>query len=193
MKEFTHDEFGLIVRPGEIAPLVPSLILAEKFGKKHYNILATIKTLLSECSPEFTELNFKFSTYRDSTGRELPCYFLTQDGFTMLAMGFSGPEFTRAKEGFINRFNYYREQATSGRLLLEGPDAPALIRKVMAFVRRLTPERKLEIKRAVRYQALGLTRAEIGRLLGCGPTKAGNLLKENRWLNGGGLLPGGGQ
>jgi hypothetical protein len=36
----------------------------------------------------------------------------------------------------------------------------------------------------VRYQALGLTRAEIGRLLGCGATKAGNLLKENHWLKG---------
>jgi len=193
MKEITHDEFGLIVRPGEIAPLVPSLVIAEKFGKKHYNILAKIKTLQSECSPEFTELNFKFSAYHDSTGRELPCCFLTQDGFTMLAMGFSGPEFTRAKEGFINRFNYYRDLALSGRMLLEGPAAPALIRQVMGFVRRLTPERKLEIKRAVRYQALGLTRAEIGRLLGCGPTKAGNLLKEHRWLKGGNLVQGGAQ
>lgn len=52
-----------------------------------------------ECSEEFTELNFKPSTYLDATGRSLPCFNMTKDGFTFLVMGFSGK---KAAAGFEN-------------------------------------------------------------------------------------------
>lgn len=67
-----------------------SLMVAEKFGKEHKNVLRDIQNL--ECSQEFTKLNFELSNYKDSTGRKLPMYEMTRDGFTFLAMGFTGKE-----------------------------------------------------------------------------------------------------
>lgn len=73
-------------------PCVTSLQVAEAFGKEHKNVLADIRNTVSKCSESFTGLNFQLSEYTDSTGRKLPMYLLTKDGFVMLAMGYTTPE-----------------------------------------------------------------------------------------------------
>lgn len=80
-----------------------SLVIAEAFEKQHKNVLQAISRL--ECSKEFTELNFQPSSYLDSTGRALPMYQVTRDGFTFLAMGFTGKRAAEFKERFIEAFN----------------------------------------------------------------------------------------
>lgn len=55
--------------------------------------------------PSFTERNFALSTYLDSTGRSLPEYRLTHDGFALLAMGFTGREALAWKIAFLQAFN----------------------------------------------------------------------------------------
>jgi Rha family phage regulatory protein len=80
-----------------------SLVVAEKFGKRHDTVLRAIREL--ECSPEFTARNFAGSEYVDSTGRGLPMFRMTRDGFTFLAMGFTGREAAVWKERFIEAFN----------------------------------------------------------------------------------------
>ena len=80
-----------------------SLIVAEVFEKEHKNVLRDIENL--ECSPQFTELNFELSTYTDPTGRKLPAYRLTRDGFSFLAMGFTGKKAAAWKEKFLEAFN----------------------------------------------------------------------------------------
>ena len=80
-----------------------SLIVAEKFGKNHRDVLRAIRNL--ECSKDFTERNFAPVKYKDSTGRSLPMYQITRDGFSFLAMGFTGKEAALWKERFINAFN----------------------------------------------------------------------------------------
>lgn len=83
--------------------LTTSLAVAEKFGKHHRNVLQAIRNL--ECPQAFTELNFKLSEYIDPTGRKLPMYDITRDGFAVLAMGFTGPEALRWKIAFLDAFN----------------------------------------------------------------------------------------
>ncbi|HEG6777313.1 TPA: Rha family transcriptional regulator [Campylobacter jejuni] len=58
-----------------------SLDIAAVFEKRHDNIIAQIKASPQD---DFTHLNFKASNYKDSTGRTLPCYNLTRDGFSLL-------------------------------------------------------------------------------------------------------------
>lgn len=102
-----QDEYGMLASQHGIA-LVDSLFVAEVFGKKHYNVLRDIARITesqSGLSEEFTELNFEFSTYRDATGRKLPRYLLTRDGFTMLVMGYTGSKAMHFKELYIQRFN----------------------------------------------------------------------------------------
>lgn len=80
-----------------------SMIVAEIFEKRHDNVLRAIKDL--DCSPEFKLLNFEEDLYKASNGVKQPMYFITKDGFMMLAMGFTGEKATRFREFFIDAFN----------------------------------------------------------------------------------------
>lgn len=80
-----------------------SLKIAEKFGKEHAHVLRDIRDL--ECSEKFRESNFGFSSYKSSQGKTLPMYEVTRDGFTILAMGYTGKEAMKFKEDYINVFN----------------------------------------------------------------------------------------
>lgn len=77
--------------------------IAAHFGKRHDTVLRAIANL--DCSPEFTDRNFAASEYTDSTGRTLPSYRLTRDGFVFLAMGFTGKDAAQWKEAYITAFN----------------------------------------------------------------------------------------
>ena len=88
-----------------------SLAIADYFIKRHERVLDKIRNL--ECSPEFTEHNFVLSEYTDATGRKLPCYQITRDGFAFLAMGFTGKRAAQFKEAYITAFNRM-ETALSG-------------------------------------------------------------------------------
>ena len=92
-----------------------SNMVAELFEKRHDNILRDIRELLESCSKEFAFLNFEESTYKVK-GKEYPCYNLSKDGFTMLAMGFTGEKATQFKELYINKFNEMERLITSQRL-----------------------------------------------------------------------------
>ena len=84
-----------------------SLKIAEVFQKPHYDVLKSIRTL--ECSQSFQDGNFSFSFYlrklpNNATKKE-PMYYITRDGFTFLAMGFTGKIAAKFKEAYINAFN----------------------------------------------------------------------------------------
>ena len=79
-----------------------SLSVANGFNKRHSDILAQIREFPTD---DFTERNFPLSEYTDSTGRKLPCYNLTRDGFSLLVMGFTGQKAYKWKIEFIKAFN----------------------------------------------------------------------------------------
>ena len=92
-----------------------SHIVASVFEKEHKNVLSAVRELTDTCSEEFSRLNFKPSTYK-SRGKEYPCYHLTKDGFTMLAMGFTGEKAVQFKELYIAKFNEMERLLTSRAL-----------------------------------------------------------------------------
>ena len=93
-----------------------SNMVAEIFEKEHKNVLRDIKELLDNCSKEFSRLNFELSIYK-VRGKEYPCYNLTKDGFTLVAMGFTGEKATQFKELYINKFNEMERVLTSQKIL----------------------------------------------------------------------------
>lgn len=104
------DSYGVIERKGQ--PVVSSRRVAEIFDKRHDHILRSISQIAdpeSGVSVEFSSLNFEEIKYKDSTGRRLPEYLMTKDGFTILAMGFTGKKAMKFKEAYINRFNQMEE------------------------------------------------------------------------------------
>lgn len=85
-------------------PVVTSKQVADHFDKQHRNVLMDIKNLLSDAG-EFGELNFLLTSYTSSQNKELPCYEMTRDGFTLLAMGYTGKEALNWKVKYIEAFN----------------------------------------------------------------------------------------
>ncbi|MFI0621342.1 Rha family transcriptional regulator [Escherichia coli] len=80
-----------------------SIAIAEFFGKRHERVLDKIRNL--DCSAKFTEHNFVLSEYTDSTGRKLPMYQITKNGFVFLVMGFTGKKAAAFKEAYIAEFD----------------------------------------------------------------------------------------
>lgn len=110
-----------------------SLQVAKYFCKEHKFVLRAIREL--ECSYNFTQRNFApcmyISKLRNGVKRKLPMYYLTRDGFTLLAMGFTGKVAAQFKEAYINAFNEMEEMLRSSK---QSQYAEQLFRKqVKAF------------------------------------------------------------
>lgn len=80
-----------------------SLKVAESFSKAHRNVLASIKKLTAENSA--VKNMFAESTYVNKRGQEQPMYYMNRDGFTVLAMGFTGEAALQFKLMYIDAFN----------------------------------------------------------------------------------------
>ena len=101
------NNYGIFADTNNVAR-VDSRFVADYFEKRHSHVIRDIQSITepnSGLSEEFTKLNFELSSYVDSTGRKLPCYLLTRDGFTILAMGYTGKKAMKFKELYINQFN----------------------------------------------------------------------------------------
>jgi len=83
-------------------PVTTSLLIAEKFGKRHGNIIRKIEGLDSDV---FTRLKIALSEYIDESGKSNKIYLLNRDAFAFLAMGFIGAEANRWKLDYIEAFN----------------------------------------------------------------------------------------
>ena len=85
-------------------PATTSLEVAKIFGKRHDNVVRDIRSIIDNCPEKFTALNFEASNYLDNTGRSLPMFIIFKDGFTLLVMGYTGPEAMRFKLAYIEAF-----------------------------------------------------------------------------------------
>lgn len=105
LSTLTH-ETGNLVSVLNNQVVTSSLRVAEYFGKDHSKVLRAINLL--DCSDKFRKDNFGLSYYSKRNGnvrKEYPMYYMTRDGFTFLAMGFTGKVAARFKEAYIEAFN----------------------------------------------------------------------------------------
>lgn len=130
--------------------MTDSRSIADKFGKRHADILRSIKTL--ECSAEFTERNFALSEYMDKSGRKNPYYKVTRDGFVFLITGFTGREAARFKEDYIAAFNQMEVQLQG--LLASAQSNPLVISEV-AFTQM--KERVKEVEQQLNHVTKEIT------------------------------------
>ncbi len=85
-----------------------SLIIADKFKKRHSDVKRDIRNL--DCSPQFNVSNFARIDYEDARGRKQEKFLITQDGFSFLVMGYTGKQASFYKELYIKEFNRMRNQ-----------------------------------------------------------------------------------
>ena len=78
----------LLVR-GE--PMTTSSAIADHFEKQHKDVMRAIRKKISaQADRAFTDLHFIETTQIDKQGQERPMYRLTELGFSMIVMGFTG-------------------------------------------------------------------------------------------------------
>lgn len=84
--------------------LTDSLSVAEMFEKRHDHVLVKIEKILND-SPEKSGQCFHKTRYKDSSGKLNVKYLMNRDGFTFLAMGFTGRKADTWKWKYIDAFN----------------------------------------------------------------------------------------
>ena len=103
-----------------------SLQIAEVFGKQHKNVIQSIESL--DLPQDFGRLNFQPTEreWKNNLGKIVKdkAYNITRDGFTLLAMGFTGKEAMKFKIAYIERFNAMEEALRSGKAPEPPPALP---------------------------------------------------------------------
>lgn len=99
------EELHLQTEDGQV--VVSSRYVAERFGKNHKEVLRTIENHIEVLGGAQNCANlFIPSKYQHPQNKQwYPEYLLTRDGFTLLAMGFTGQEALRWKLKYIEAFN----------------------------------------------------------------------------------------
>jgi Rha family phage regulatory protein len=173
-------------------PMVSSRDVALRFQKKHHHVLRDIERIRSMVPQGFYKSNFGFiekSVVLPHSGgvRKDPCYHLTRDAFSLLAMGFTGKAAVLWKLRYIEAFNALERAAwEKARLsaLAEGADAG---KKAARAAYGLSARDKRRMNRLVYYRKKGLGVGPLGAILGIHGREVARLLGVALSL---GLLPG---
>ena len=89
-------------------PVASSRQIAESFEKNHRDVLRAVDSLKEDVR-NFAQMFFETDT-PDSYGRPQRTYLMTRDGFTLLAMGFTGKAALAWKLKYIAAFNAMEKQ-----------------------------------------------------------------------------------
>lgn len=147
-----------------------SLTVADRFGKRHCDVLRSIKLL--KCSKDFNARNFASVEYKDQKGEKRTYYDMTQDGWMFLVMGFTGEKAAEWKEKFIVAFRAVEAE------LRKRQDKPVTVsehtRSLPSGKKEivLSEKAKTEIGGIVKSCVAFAVREELAAILsGCGKTE----------------------
>lgn len=143
--------------------LTSSLLVAEKFGKEHSDVLKAIDALVSkmpenQCKGYFDDTSVEVSQPNGGV-RYSRVVVMNRDGFTLLVMGFTGKKALQFKLDYIEAFNKMEAAIKEGQKKLSG--AEYLLHQAQLMVEQ---ERRLSTLEG-RMNALDKEREENGRLL----------------------------
>jgi len=100
----------LVFKSAKGNPVTTSLLVAIKFGKEHRHVLDAIRNLITTAENSAVLSMFYETTYLNSQNKNQPMYIMNRDGFSLLVMGFTGPEALQFKLDFIVAFNGMEKQ-----------------------------------------------------------------------------------
>ena len=86
-------------------PATTSLEVAKFFKKRHDVVLRDVRNTIDNCPESFSTHNFVGANYIDDQAKNRPMFIIFKDGFTLLVMGYTGPEAMRFKLAYIEAFN----------------------------------------------------------------------------------------
>lgn len=120
-----------------------SLNVSKTFGKQHKHVLESIQNIVAENSA--AKSFFALGSYK-SRGRKYKMYYMNKDGFTLLAMSFTGKKAMEFKMEYINAFNQMeaeiKQQSEHARL----PQSPEELLELTIQVASRTEHRVSNIE-----------------------------------------------
>lgn len=112
-------ENGLVYKSLDNKALTTSVLVAEKFGKRHADVIRNIKSMI--LANAILRRLYVSDTYIDDQGKNRPLYIMNRDGFTLLAMGFAGRDALDFKIEYIDAFNKMEESLKRDSVLAPTP------------------------------------------------------------------------
>lgn len=109
-----------LIQVKENKTVTTSLLVAEKFNREHRNVTRKIESIIDEletCSKLSALKYFEKSEYKDAHGQTRNMYFMNRDGFTLLAMSFTGVEALKWKIAYIEAFNEMQKKLSDPTLI----------------------------------------------------------------------------
>lgn len=154
--------------------LTTSLKVAEVFSKNHRDVMRSIKNLTAQnCA---VGKMFVESTYVNQQGHEQPMYYMNRDGFTLLAMGFTGRDAMKFKLEYIEAFNRMDELIRNENNLPQTPEEQLQLTMVVTnrLVKRVGKvearvdhiEKTSELTEVQRYQLLQARKKRVIEAVG---------------------------
>ena len=105
--------------------VVSSRQVAEKFGKEHKHVLDSVREILK--AENSAVRFFQENMYKvEGNNKSYPEYLMNRDGFTLLAMGFTGKDALQWKLKYIAAFNKMEELLKEQEVIPK--DLPAALR-----------------------------------------------------------------
>ncbi|MEA4805134.1 phage regulatory protein/antirepressor Ant [Acetobacterium wieringae] len=123
---------------------VSSREVAERFEKRHDHVLRDVEALLDQ-NPKLGADYFIESSYKAGTGKPYKQYELTRDGFSLLAMGFTGAKALEWKLKFIEAFNKMEESIKSAAI----PEGKYLLALAVLESNKVIEEQDRQIKELI--------------------------------------------
>ena len=177
-------------------PRADSRDIADRFGKRHADVLRAIDEVVSQL--EDTQRNFAFSEYQDASGKTNRCFSMDRDGFTLLAMGFTGADALKWKLAYIAAFNSMEDQIKHAAFApLSLPSARELAILVIAAEDRADAERSGRVQAEAKVAIMAPSVAALERISEADgslcPTDAAKTLKVKptlltKWLRANGWV-----
>ena len=95
-------------------PVASSRDVAKRFGKRHDHVIRDIEELIKGFPKNGdTPMFFKTEYSHPQNHQKYPMYLMNRDGFSMLAMGFTGKEAVQWKLKYIEAFNQMEKKLSA--------------------------------------------------------------------------------
>lgn len=157
------DNQNNLVRMFKNQVVVSSIQLAERFEKRHCDVLRLTNALLRSFNSGRLSKHFFKSNYTDNKGERRPMYLMDRDGFSLLVMSFKGEKALKWKLDFIDAFNAMEQeiQHKEYQASLAKSSENALLRKKVEQLKKDKFDISIQVDLAIRERRNLETELEI--------------------------------
>ena len=175
----------VFIQDGEV--FANSRDVAEYFGKQHGHIIRDIEKLIAEGVSNFGETPY----IEPQNGQAYKTYNMDRDGFTLLAMGFTGKKALQFKLRYIEQFNAMEaELRRQSNVMIDYSD-PAILIGVMNHLQlenkkkdELIAEQKQNLKKLDRLEGArgSMCISDAAKTLGVKRDDLFRFMDSRRWI-----------